>query len=674
MPERLDSKYNVTREISRDEWMRSVEATDATGKAVRLDWFFVVDPKSRANFHRYRTAIKNVASPLLLDAVSRPGAYYTVWEVLEGTDGAAWLAQHPKDMGFRSAFAEAAQVLGSYGFALTDANFIALQGAKGDVRPALTSLRSADRSTDEIAQLNQPLLETTKTSRGKIPVVKTPLGASKTNVPELESDPKALIQPTAVAKTGLSKSQVTPLSKSPVTPHSKSQITPHSKSQVTPLKAATPKPSLGLRFLALLVRVIPGTVALAGVIYFGAQATRQFLEPPAVIVPNVVGKTLAEAAQLLSEARLTPRPIEGSDQAKVRGVILTQNPAAGASITEQRVVEITVNQPRALLMPSLAGKTLAEAQIALKEAKLSVGRIARVPAPEGTARDYILGQNPAPQTEVVRGQSVTLLASGPRAPEGKTFIPNLSGLNTEDAKTVIKLAGLRLIEIKTQISDLPYGTVLSQSPSADTIIELESDATLTVAVAANAAKPIIPQPVRPKPVPTTPNPTNPNTQGDGTTNPTNQPSTQPNTQPANQPNTQPNNQPSNQPSTQPSTQPNNTNPNNLPPVQPTPDTPAVVTPDTPIPDTPVVTPDNPTPNNPPLIEPRNETYRYEVPADIVSGTLELRVTDIDGVRVVESIAVVAGQIVNIPYTVRAEIGQGQVTILINGELKETKNI
>jgi beta-lactam-binding protein with PASTA domain len=646
MPERLDSKYNVTREISRDEWMRSVEATDATGKAVRVDWFFVVDPKSRANFHRYRTAIKNVASPLLLDAVSRPGAYYTVWEILEGTDGATWLAQHPKDTGFRSALAEAAQVLGSYGFALTDANFIALQGAKGDVKPALTSLRSADRSTEEIAQLNQPLLETTKTSRSKIPVIKTP--ASKTTLPVLEPVPEAVAvtQPKAAAKTG------------------------QSKSQVTPLKAATPKPSLGLRFLALLVRVIPGAVALAGVIYFGAQATRQFLEPPAVIVPNVVGKTLAEAAQLLSEARLTPRPVEGSDQAKLRGVILTQNPAAGASITEQRVVEITVNQPRALLMPSLAGKTLTEAQIALKEAKLNVGRIARVPAPEGTARDYILGQNPAPQTEVVRGQSVTLLASGPRAPEGKTFIPALNGLNTEDAKTVIKLAGLRLVEIKTQISDLPYGTVLNQSPSADTIIELESDATLTVAVAANAAKPIIPQPVRPKPIPTTPNPTNPNTQGDGTTNPTTQPSTQPSTQPATQPSTQP----STQPATQPSTQPNNTNPNNLPPVQPTTSDTPVVTPDTPTPDTPVITPDTPTPDTPTLIEPRNETYRYEVPADIASGTLELRVTDIDGVRVVDSIAVVAGQIVNIPYTVRAEIGQGQVTILINGELKETKNI
>ncbi len=621
MPERLDSKYDVTREISRDEWMRSVEATDTSGKTVRLDWFFVVDPKSRANFHRYRTAIKNVASPLLLDAVSRPGAYYTVWEVLEGTDGAFWMAQHPKDQGFRQALGVAAQVLGSYGFALTDANFIALQGEKGDVKPALTGLRSADRAVEAITQLNQPLLEAGKTSRGKIPVLKN-LDASKDSASKISSPEPKLI----------------------------------SKSQVAPLKAATPKPSLGLRFLALLVRVVPGMVALAGVIYFGAQATRQFLEPPAVVVPNVVGLTLPQAAQLLSEARLTPRPVEDSDQSKVRGLIIAQNPPAGAAITEQRVVVITVNQPRALLMPSLAGKTLAEAQIALKEAKLTVARIARVPAPEGTARDYILGQNPAPQTEVVRGQSVTLLASGPRAPEGKTFIPNLSGLNTEDAKTVIKLAGLRLVEIKTQTSSLPYGTVLVQSPSADTIVELESDATLTVAIAGNAAKPIIPQPVKPKVIPppvVTPTPT-PTTPPIVTTPPVQTPTT----------------------TTPPVVTPTPTNPDNLPPVQPT--SPDVPTPDLPVPDPPVVTPITPDPpvtTTPPLIERRNENFSYEVPTDIPSGILEIRIKDLDGERVVFGpMTVTAGQQIALPISIRAEIGKAELTVIIDGQPRAVRSL
>ncbi len=649
MPERLDNKYDLVKELSRDEWMRSVEATDSSGKTVRLDWFYVVDPKSRANFHRYRTSIKNVASPLLLDAVSRPGAYYTVWEILSGTDAATWLTQHPKDQGFRSALAEAAQVLSSYGFALTDASFVALQGAKGDVRPALSSLQSADRSIEEIAQLNQPLLEGAKgNSRNKVVPVKKNSGSQ----PVLET----VAPPLQVQSSK-------PVSQSQVKPISQSQVKPVSQSQVAPLKAATPKPSLGERFLALLVRTIPGAVALAGVIYFGAQATRQFLEPPTVTVPNVVGKTLAEAAQLLSEARLTPRPVEGSDQAKVRGVVLTQNPAAGSSITEQRVVEITVNQPRALLMPSLAGKTLAEAQIALKEANLTVGRIARVPAPEGTARDYILGQNPAPQAEVVRGQGVTLLASGPRAPSGKTFIPNLSGLNTEDAKKVLQLAGLRLVEIKTQVSSLPYGTVLTQTPSPDTVVDLESDATLTVAVAGLAAKPIVPQPILPKP--TTPPATNTPTNTTPTnTTPTN--TTPTNTTPTN---TTPPDTTTTPTSTTPNTTPTNTDPNTLPPV--------TTTPDTPTPDAPNTTPTTPeTPNSAPvLIEARSETFVYDVAADITSGTLEIRVKDLDGERVVFGpIAVVAGQQISSTISLRAEIGKAEVTVIIDGQPRAVRRL
>ncbi|MFN3265254.1 MAG: PASTA domain-containing protein [Deinococcales bacterium] len=652
MPDRLDNKYTVVKELHKDEWMRSVIATDPSGKTVRVDWFFVVDPKSRANYHRYRTAIKNIASPLLLDAISRPGAYYTVWEILEGIDSQTWLSQHPKDLGFRTALSEAAEVLASYGFALQDAQFIALQGAKGEVKPALAGLQSQDRSSEEILQLNKPILEPSP-SHSKVASQKQ---ASKSKVP-------VLVQPQMVTQS----ENVARMPNPNV-----------SKTQVTPLRAAAPKPSFGLRFLAFLVRVIPGAVALAGVIYFGAQATRQFLEPPTVVVPNVIGKTSQEAAKLLSDARLTPRLVEDSDQSKRRGIILAQNPQAGTSITEQRVVEITVNQPRALLMPNLSGKTLAEAQITLKESKLSVGRIARVPAPEGMARDFILGQNPAPEAEVVRGQSITLLVSGPRAEDGKTFIPDLKGLNTEDAQMIIKLANLRLVEIKTQISNLPYGTVLAQSPQPDSLVALESDAVITVAVTANAAKPVIPQPVRPKPQPlpaANPNPqqTQPNQPNQPQTSPQN-PSARQNPSAPNQPNPStnpdaPNNTPdapNNTPDAPNNTPdaPNNTDPNNLPPVTaPTID-----------PDTPATPPDNPQPTTPTLIEPRSETLRYEVPADLGSATLEVRVTDLDGTRTVETYTVVGGQVVNITLTVRAEAGQAQITILIDGELKKTENI
>ena len=146
MAERLDGKFEVVRELERTDALRSVEAFDATGRKVRVNWFNVSDPKSRSGFHRYRTAVKNAGSPLLLDAVARPGAYYTVWEPLDGIDAQTWLEGHPKDEGFRRALKELGDVLESYGFALQDAHVLALQNEK-EVRPALAALKSACVST-----------------------------------------------------------------------------------------------------------------------------------------------------------------------------------------------------------------------------------------------------------------------------------------------------------------------------------------------------------------------------------------------------------------------------------------------------------------------------------------------------------------------------------------------
>jgi beta-lactam-binding protein with PASTA domain len=622
MAERLDGKYEVLRDVARNEFMREVEAMDASGKTVRLNWFLVNDPKTRANYHRYRTAIKNVASPLLLDAVSRPGAYYTVWEILDGVDAKSWLESNPRDAGFRQGLSDAAQVLESYGFALTDADFIALEGDKGEVKPALSGLEIADRSVDEIKALNEALLEGNKkggkpreTSKSKMPVVQGAASATTTSSSS-NTTPTASVTPSIKAP---------PLKKEAPLPHSASKIP-----VVTPLTPAKPKPRLTL--LSVLVGVIPGLLALVGVAYFGAQAARQFLEPPNVTVPNVVGKTLKEAAEALANARLQLREVDGSDQSKVRGIILAQNPAPETTLTEQRIVSITVNRPRPLTMPNLAGKSLAEAEIALREAKLKIGRKAIVPAQEGSPRDFILGQNPPAETEVVRGQAVTLLVSGPRAPEGKTFIPDLTGLNFEDAKQIMKLAGLRLVNVKTRTANLPSNTVLEQSPAPDTLVDLEGDATLTVAITGNAPNPVIPEPPRPKPaVPTTPVPNTNNAGNDGSS-PTENPTT-----PTNEADKLPNIEP------QPSTQP--TNPEPAP-----------------------VSPGTTAPTEP---QTRVVSFSYTVPADRGTVTLEIIVKDDDGSRTVFPPAPMpAGQAVALDIEVR---GSASVTVLLDGQAVEVRN-
>ena len=447
MAERLDGKYEVVRELERNPELRTVEALDANGKSVRVDWFTVSDPKSRSMFHRYRTAVKNAGSALLLEAVARPGAYYTVWETVDGMDAASWLEGHPKDEAFRRGLSELGDVLESYGFALQDARVIALQNDK-EVRPALVGLRGADRSSSDIKALNAALLE--------------PINVGRTNRPTAK--------PARVISGAPSKALIA--------------------------KGVKPSgPSLRRRLTVW--GIIPGVALLALFGWLGAQAVATFLEPPTVEVPNVKGKNLQDTLKILADARLTPRVSEGSDQTQLKGIVLAQNPIAGTTLTEQRIVEITVNRPRPLLMPDLAGKTVSEAKLALTEAKLLIGRTAVIPAPAGMAPSMIVGQSPPAQTEVVKGQGITLLVSGSRAAAGKTFIPDLSGLNFDDAKLIVTAAGLRLVEVRTKASNLPSGVVISQSPKAYSTVALESEATITVAIASTARKPIIPQPVQP---------------------------------------------------------------------------------------------------------------------------------------------------------------------------------
>ena len=588
MAERLDGKYEVVRELERSDELRKLEALDANGKSVRVDWFTVSDPKTRSMFHRYRTAVKNAGSPLLLDAVARPGAYYTVWETVDGIDAATWLEGHPKDEAFRRGLSELGDVLESYGFALQDAHVIALQGDKG-VRPALVSLQSADRSSPDIKALNAALLE--------------PINLGRAN--------RTTAKPARVA------------SNSPVAKGGK-----------------TVMPSMRRRLT--IWGIIPGVALLALFGWLGAQAVATFLEPPTVEVPNVKGKNLQDTLKILADARLTPRVSEGSDQTQLKGIVLAQNPIAGTTLTEQRLVEITVNRPRPLLMPDLTGKTVSEAKLALTEASLFIGRTAVIPAPAGMAASMIVGQSPPARTEVVKGQGITLLVSGSKAADGKTFIPDLSGLSFDDAKMFVTAAGLRLVEVRTKPSNLPSGVVIAQSPRAFSSVALDSEATVTVAIASTARKPVIPQPVQPASPPPViappviaPPPVAP-------------PPVAPPGPVVNDPNS-------------------GTTPigaNNLPPLT-NPD-PAAPTPPVP----PPITPDNPSP--PPvtaLVKPQCAvSFSYTVPADLVTASLEIRVTDDDGERVVLPATPLPGgqSWERTDYLVR---GKATFTVFVDGVVK-----
>ncbi len=495
---KLDGKYEILRELEITDARKVLEVRHPDGRVVRLDWFNITDPKSRASFHRYRSVVRNSGSSLLLDAVARPGAYYSVWSPSNAQEAGAWLATHPRDEAFRLALTELSVLLAEYGFALSDARVLAVPDSREgsrDMRPVIADLSFAERSNDEITALNCAVLPAASAVPSSTP------GRNRWSLGRGAAKPIAKPVANPVPKPG-------PI----INPRSTVEMRP------VPFPGGGPMPALagmGGATVAAMPKpvprrltiwgVLPGLLLLAAAVYLGIGATQRFLEPPVVTVPDLVGKPVEQVGKLLADARLFPRIEYYSDQTKVRGIVLRQNPAGGVSLTEGRVVEITVNKPRPLIVPNIAGRSEQDARFSLKEIGLNVSRVVKIPISDTASRGLVLGQNPPPDSEAVKGQGVTLLVGGNRPEAGKTFLPDLRGLSFEDAKFVLSKSGLTLVEVRQKDAKLPPNTVLEQTPAPYTSVALDGEATLVVSSVPDALTPVRPAPpVKRRPVIVTP--------------------------------------------------------------------------------------------------------------------------------------------------------------------------
>ena len=151
------------------------------------------------------------------------------------------------------------------------------------------------------------------------------------------------------------------------------------------------------------------------------------LLPSNVAVPNVVGsKSTFEAQKKLTEAglKLAAAPKEQTDKKAPAGSVIGQTPAAGekAEKGEQVSVLIAVGDGK-ITVPKVVGMKLAEAEAALRDKGLTVGKTAPTPPdPEGTIESQIPAEN-----EIVKeGAPVDIFFADPNG-KGKGKDPKAAG-------------------------------------------------------------------------------------------------------------------------------------------------------------------------------------------------------------------------------------------------------
>lgn len=204
---------------------------------------------------------------------------------------------------------------------------------------------------------------------------------------------------------------------------------------------------------------------------------------PQVAVPNVVGLSDGDAAQLIQDVGLTPFRLPGQNSDSVpSGLVIDQLPRAGELISETNNVSYVLSLGPALIeVPNVTNVRIANAQ-ALVEQRGFVVQV-RQEASASVSEGFVTRQEPFAGARQQPGDTVVLYVSV----GNKVRMPDVTGQNVEDARRIIAAAGLAIEYIDEQGPDkipnydqLAPGTVVSHQPRGGEWVERGSGVVLGV--------------------------------------------------------------------------------------------------------------------------------------------------------------------------------------------------
>ncbi len=315
--------------------------------------------------------------------------------------------------------------------------------------------------------------------------------------PELRLSSFDMIQALSNVEANLSVAQMNDPDATQILPRVKTDTLPPRRSirqnAVNANKSNNPKPKRKffiqskLFFVGLILFLIFG---------FGAGILMAFGEPwqtETVAVPNVAGKQMTLARQILEDEKLRVNVAEIYDSKVPAGEVVKQDPAAGKDVKLERFVTIYVSKGGETIdMPDLVGLTKSAAVERIQKLGLQLGSIYEKDSE--TEPGTILSHDPAINTKINRGQTVDLIVSrgmtagavNKTAPPvepaiEKIYVPNVQSASLDVAKSNIENSGLTVGEISYQESPQAAGTIINQNPAPDSYVENGTSIDLVVA-------------------------------------------------------------------------------------------------------------------------------------------------------------------------------------------------
>lgn len=218
----------------------------------------------------------------------------------------------------------------------------------------------------------------------------------------------------------------------------------------------------------------------AGLFRFGPSSVTEEQDSDQVKVPNVVGKSLDEAKEILNKAGLGYKLGKQEESTKYeKGYVMGQDPESGEKVDKNTQITLDISTGLTedkVSVPNVVGQDEAEAQKTLQDAGFVVESEAVYSSSE---QGTVVSTDPEAGTEAAKGSTVTIQVS---KGEEKITVPDVRGKDENTAKSTLSAAGLN-VTVDTQYSDsVSTGNVISQNPSAGTKVESGTGVTIVVSL------------------------------------------------------------------------------------------------------------------------------------------------------------------------------------------------
>ncbi|MBS5100391.1 PASTA domain-containing protein, partial [Veillonella sp.] len=194
-----------------------------------------------------------------------------------------------------------------------------------------------------------------------------------------------------------------------------------------------------------------------------------------VDVPNVVGKQVSVAKNILEDKHLRVSTSEVTNPDVPAGQVISQTPGAGEKVKEQRTIHLVVSKGVGdITVPDLTDLTVDQARQRLKDLGLVVGKITQQSV-DGKKDGVIIAQSPSGDSKVSKGTTIDLVVN--KAKAKKVKVPNLVGMTLKDARDTLSNIQLGVNQVSGSVEE--KSVVIEQSIKAGDEIDEGSTLNLT---------------------------------------------------------------------------------------------------------------------------------------------------------------------------------------------------